>query len=76
MAYWVASTYALLGETDLAFKWPGKAIASAIKTSPTSKPTPTSTPYDPTPAGRSLSLRWIMVSNPTSRQTTLYIARV
>ncbi|MEJ7623943.1 MAG: protein kinase [Pyrinomonadaceae bacterium] len=26
MAYWVASTYALLGETDLAFKWLGKAI--------------------------------------------------
>jgi eukaryotic-like serine/threonine-protein kinase len=26
MAYWVASTYALLGEKDLAFKWLGKAI--------------------------------------------------
>jgi len=26
MAYWVASTYAMLGEKDLAFKWLGKAI--------------------------------------------------
>jgi len=26
MAYWVGSTYALLGETDLAFKWLNKAI--------------------------------------------------
>jgi len=26
MAYWVASTYALLGEKDLAFKWLGKAV--------------------------------------------------
>ena len=26
MAYWVASTYSILGETDLAFKWLGKAI--------------------------------------------------
>lgn len=26
MAYWVASTYALLGETDLAFKWLTKAV--------------------------------------------------
>ncbi|HVF48053.1 MAG TPA: protein kinase [Pyrinomonadaceae bacterium] len=26
MAYWVASTYTLLGEKDLAFKWLGKAI--------------------------------------------------
>ncbi|MGE3465562.1 MAG: tetratricopeptide repeat protein, partial [Pyrinomonadaceae bacterium] len=26
MAYWVGSTYALMGETDLAFKWLGKAI--------------------------------------------------
>jgi eukaryotic-like serine/threonine-protein kinase len=26
MAYWVASTYALLGETDLAFKWLNKAV--------------------------------------------------
>jgi len=26
MAYWVGSTYALLGETDLAFKWLNKAV--------------------------------------------------
>jgi serine/threonine-protein kinase len=26
MAYWVASTYALLGETDLAFKWLNRAV--------------------------------------------------
>lgn len=26
MAYWVGSAYALLGETDLAFKWLGKAV--------------------------------------------------
>jgi len=26
MAYWVGSTYALLGDKDLAFKWLGKAI--------------------------------------------------
>ncbi len=26
MAYWVGSTYALLGEKDLAFKWLGKAV--------------------------------------------------
>jgi serine/threonine-protein kinase len=26
MSYWVASTFALLGETDLAFKWLGKSI--------------------------------------------------
>src|SRR6185369_12392468 len=26
MAYWVGSTYALLGETDLAFKWLNKAL--------------------------------------------------
>lgn len=26
MAYWAASTYALLGETDLAFKWLNKAV--------------------------------------------------
>jgi hypothetical protein len=26
MAYWVASTYALLGETDLAFKWFSRAV--------------------------------------------------
>lgn len=26
MAYWVASTFALLGDTDLAFKWLGRAI--------------------------------------------------
>ena len=26
MAYWVGSTYALLGDTDLAFKWLGKAV--------------------------------------------------
>jgi hypothetical protein len=26
MAYWVASTYALAGDKDLAFKWLGKAI--------------------------------------------------
>src|SRR5436190_20195104 len=26
MAYWVGSTYALLGEMNLAFKWLGKAI--------------------------------------------------
>lgn len=26
MAYWVGSTYAVLGETDLAFKWLNKAI--------------------------------------------------
>ena len=26
MAYWVGSTYALLGEYDLAFKWLNKAI--------------------------------------------------
>jgi eukaryotic-like serine/threonine-protein kinase len=26
MAYWVGSTYAMLGDTDLAFKWLGKAI--------------------------------------------------
>ena len=26
MAYWVASTYSILGETELAFKWLGKAI--------------------------------------------------
>lgn len=26
MAYWVASTYALLGDKDLAFKWLGKAV--------------------------------------------------
>src|SRR5690606_30528319 len=26
MAYWVASTYALLGETELAFKWLARAI--------------------------------------------------
>ena len=25
-AYWVASTYSILGETDLALKWLGKAI--------------------------------------------------
>ena len=26
MAYWVGSTYALLGDKDLAFKWLGKAV--------------------------------------------------
>ncbi|HMJ08869.1 MAG TPA: hypothetical protein VK468_07680, partial [Pyrinomonadaceae bacterium] len=26
MAYWVASTYALLGEKDLAFKWLNRAV--------------------------------------------------
>ena len=26
MAYWVGSTYALLGDTDLAFKWLNKAV--------------------------------------------------
>ena len=26
MAYWVGSTYALLGDTDLAYKWLGKAV--------------------------------------------------
>ena len=26
MAYWVGSTYSILGETDLAFKWLNKAI--------------------------------------------------
>jgi hypothetical protein len=26
MAYWVASTYALLGEKDLAFKWFNRAV--------------------------------------------------
>jgi hypothetical protein len=26
MAYWVASTYSILGETDLAFKWLNKAV--------------------------------------------------
>ena len=26
MAYWTGSTYAVLGEKDLAFKWLGKAI--------------------------------------------------
>ncbi|MGD9590451.1 MAG: hypothetical protein AB7Q37_15340 [Pyrinomonadaceae bacterium] len=26
MAYWVGSTYAILGETDLAFKWLNRAV--------------------------------------------------
>ena len=26
MSYWVASTYAMLGEPDLAFKWLGKSV--------------------------------------------------
>ena len=26
MAYWVGQTYALLGDTELAFKWLGKAV--------------------------------------------------
>jgi hypothetical protein len=26
MAYWVGSTYALMGDKDLAFKWLGKAV--------------------------------------------------
>jgi hypothetical protein len=26
MAYWVASTYAILGEKDLAFKWLNRAV--------------------------------------------------
>ena len=26
MAYWVGSTYAMLGEKDLAFKWINKAV--------------------------------------------------
>ena len=26
MAYWVGSTYAVLGDKDLAFKWLGKAV--------------------------------------------------
>ena len=26
MAYWVASTYSILGEKDLAFKWLNKAV--------------------------------------------------
>ena len=37
MAYWVASTYASLGETDLAFKWLGRRSSSAMRTSRTSE---------------------------------------